>query len=401
MMQDQSVSTPSYPLFFRLPGSTWKALDNSVASALEQQDGEATHLRQPLADYLLSSLQMQNLVVLAGSGTSYDADGPSMAKLWAECTKDSDEHDIADLLRDTGYEFTPQPEKNIEELLSRCDAVLQILDHAAISSFKKHAISTILAHCKAAGADISKLHAHITFLRRLARRRARDARLKLFTTNYDRCFERAAGHLGLVALDGFSFSYPRHFDPVFFDYDLVRRGSNGDVSAFVPGVFQYFKLHGSVDWAQVDEGTVIIDPDVRADNACLIYPASTKFRLSFQQPHLELMGQYLSALRQPNTCLLVLGFGFNDDHLSGPMLAAIEANPHLRVVVVNPGAKSDGSTRSRWWRRLDEHIDEGSDVAYVAATFTDFVPLIPDLRALSPAERLHKAVNDAVNEKQQ
>lgn len=397
-MTTQSTSNGPSRLFFRLPGSAWKSFDKPTGNDIEQQDREAMQLKQSLADYLLSSLQMHNLVVLAGSGASYGADGPSMATLWSECTRESNGHDIATVLRDTGYELQPQPPKNIEELLSRCDALLQLLEHPPVRSFKRHAIETILTHCKKAGTNRSKLHAHITFLRRLARRRARDVRLKLFTTNYDLCFEMAAGELGLVALDGFSFSYPRHFDPVFFEYDLVRRSSGaGDTSAFVPGVFQYFKLHGSVDWAQGNDGKIIIDNDVEADRACLIYPASTKFRLSFQQPHLELMGQYLSALRQPNTCLLVLGFGFNDDHLSGPILAAIEANPHLRVIVVNPGAKADDSGRNHWWDKLDRHITQGADVAFIASTFSDFVPLIPDLRALSPAERVHKAIKDVAN----
>src|ERR1019366_5531076 len=185
----------------------------------------------------------------------------------------------------------------------------------------KRAIETILRECRKPGKDPSHdLRAHKDLLRRLARRRARDPRLRLFTTNYDLCFEKAAGELGLVALDGFSFSQPRRFDPRFFEYDLVRRGANpSDATAYVAGVFQYLKLHGSVDWATVGEATVV-DADVDASRACLIYPATTKFRLSFQQPHLELMAQYLSALREPSTCLLVIGFGFSDAHIAEPLL---------------------------------------------------------------------------------
>jgi hypothetical protein len=37
--------------------------------------------------------------------------------------------------------------------------------------------------------DVGKLEAHKTVLHRLSRRRVRDPRLKVFTTNYDLCFE--------------------------------------------------------------------------------------------------------------------------------------------------------------------------------------------------------------------
>lgn len=385
-MTQSVMALPKY-FYFRLPGASWEQVDPLAASEDEE--------RRALREFLLASLQMQNLTVLTGSGTSLNADGPTMNKLWEACTTDPEHRtEFADVVQLCYRDVSPEP--NIEDLLSRCDAVLQLGEHPSIASFKRHAIRTILGLCKKAGADLGTLEHHMTFLRRLARRRVRDSRLKLFTTNYDLCFERAAGEVGLVALDGFSFSYPRRFDPVFFDYDLVRRGGGGDATSFVPGVFQYFKLHGSVDWAQKEDGRIAIEPDVNADEACLIYPASTKFRLSFRQPHLELMGRYLAALREPNTCLLVIGFGFNDDHLSGPLVAAIESNPHLRVIVVSPTAKDDVEGHP-WWKKLQAHNESGADVAFIAATFTDFVTLIPDLRALSPAERLQRAVKDVVN----
>lgn len=386
----QSVMALTKQVSFRLPGSSWETSDLLAASEDEE--------RRPLREFLLASLQMQNLTVLTGSGTSLNADGPRMSDLWDACLNDpKHSDDFADVVKHCYGGMTPKPsEANIEDLLSRCDAFLQLGEHPSIASFKRHAIGTILGLCKRAGANLGTLDHQMTFLRRLARRRVRDSRLKLFTTNYDLCFEKAAGEIGLVALDGFSFSYPRRFDPVFFDYDLVRRGGGGDATSFVPGVFQYFKLHGSVDWAQKEDGRIAIEPDVNADQACLIYPASTKFRLSFRQPHLELMGRYLAALREPNTCLLVIGFGFNDDHLSGPLVAAIESNPHLRVIVVSPTAKDDVEGHP-WWKKLQAHNESGADVAFIAATFTDFVTLIPDLRALSPAERLQRAVKDVVN----
>src|SRR5690606_15839517 len=138
----------------------------------------------------------------------------------------------------------------------------------------------------------------------------RDSRLKLFTTNYDVCFETAAGKQGLISLDGFSFTQPRFFDPRFYSYDIVRRSPNADdFGTPLEGVFQLYKLHGSVNWERSGEAIVATD-SATADNVCMIFPAAGKYQQSYIQPHLELMSQYLSSLREPNTCLIAIGYGF-------------------------------------------------------------------------------------------
>jgi hypothetical protein len=352
-----------------------------------------------LSTFLLTSLQMQHLSVLAGSGTSFGVGGPTMADLWAACVPTPIGDETLAVLKKLRY-GEADAERNIEELLSRCDAQLQVTpDDGAVASFREQAVSTILRRCHDVGvAGVHDMGAHKEFLRRLARRRARDPRLKVFTTNYDLCFERAAGDLGLVALDGFSFSQPRRFDPGFFDYDIVRRSTaSTDGPNYVPGVFQYFKLHGSVDWALNGKGGVAIDRDVDAPRACLVYPTQQKYRFSFQQPHLELVAQFLATLRQANSCLLTVGFGFRDDHLSEPIFSALESNPHLRVIVVTPRAEAHLSVPpSDAWKRLRTLFEQGTDVAFIQATFPMLVPVIPDLRALTPGERLERAVLGAV-----
>src|SRR4029077_19894449 len=97
-----------------------------------------------------------------------------------------------------------------------------------------------------------------------------------------------------------------------------------------------YKLHGSVNWARTADGYVEATENATAENVCMVYPAKGKYQQSYVQPHLELVSQYFSALREPNTCLIVTGFGFNDDHLAEPILAAVRTNPHLRLIIVNP-----------------------------------------------------------------
>lgn len=391
-MTHQPPRDQNKPVRARIPSwNCWKQITRSPEEDAEEP--ASTRSCEQFSAYLLSSLQMQNLLILSGLGTSRHVDGPDMRDLWEACVSGGSEA-AAPTLESVRYGKV-EGERNIEELLSRCDAVLQVDPNVPrIAEFRSHAIETILKLCRQPGSDSDRLDLHREFLRRLSRRRARDPRLKLFTTNYDRCFEVAAGSLGLVVVDGFSFSEPRRFDPRFFDYDIVTRNYGSEDSlTLIPGLFRYYKLHGSVDWRLI-RGAIVVDPQVEAQDAALIYPASSKFRASYQQPHLELTAQYLSALRQPNTCLVVVGFGFNDEHLSEPIIAALESNPHLRVVIVSPGgeAKTERDSGNYAWSRLTTLAARGADVAFVGATFQAFVPLIPDLRAMSPADQLVDAV---------
>ena len=104
----------------------------------------------------------------------------------------------------------------------------------------------------------------------------------------------------------------------------------------VPNVFQLYKLHGSVDWALNIESREI-ERDPKTLKPVLVYPRNSKYELAFSQPYLEMMSALQTALRQSDTGLLILGFGFNDSHIAEPVLAAIRSNLSLQVVVCDPG----------------------------------------------------------------
>lgn len=400
-------------MFFAPESDAWRELKPTTpADTGSDEEKEivaaAKKARDELKNVLLSSLQMQHVVVLAGSGTSLGpvTKGPSMWTLWDYCVNDNPGAGTSirkvasaaeQVINEIGYEVNVEKE-NIEALLSRCEAYLQVKNSADVTTFIRASKKVILEKCSEFidPADKKQLAAHRTFLHRLSRRRVRDSRLKLFTTNYDLCFETAAGLQGLVVLDGFSFTQPRQFDPRFFLYDIVRRPTTGDeVGTPLEGVFHIYKLHGSVNWARKEENDVEVEARPTPDSACLIYPAKGKYQQSYVQPHLELVSQYFSVLREPNTCLIVAGFGFNDDHLSEPILAAVRTNPHLRLIIVNPSA-DDLTARpiekSKYWETLFSLAKQGEDVWLINANFGDFAEMIPDLKSLTPAQRLTRDI---------
>lgn len=407
-------------MFFGPETTTWKDLKAEIMEGTDTAEEQrimaaAKTAKEELKSVLLSSLQMQHVVVLAGCGTSLgpETKGPSMRDLWNACVEKipetgastpSDAPTPSGVITEIGYNTSVEG-KNIEALLSRCETYLQVHNSPTVKAFITASKKVILDKCSEfiEPTDPNQLVAHRTFLHRLSRRRVRDSRLKLFTTNYDLCFESAAGRQGLVVLDGFSFTQPRQFDPRFFLYDIVRRPTNGDdVGTPLEGVFHIYKLHGSVNWSRSGEGEIEVVAKPSPEAACLIYPAHGKYQQSYAQPHLESVSQYLSALREPNTCLIVTGFGFHDDHLSEPILAAVRTNPHLRLIIVNPSADdltARATEKNRFWESLFSLSRQGEDVWLINASFGDFAEMIPDLKSLTPAQRLTRDIKNLTSTK--
>lgn len=380
---------------FRAPGADdWHKLAVENADDKDQNE-KARKAKDELKNVLLGSLQMQHLVVLAGSGCSQSAGGPSMQDLWNGAVGEIPTVGATQTAGKVNYELKDQ---NIEAFLSKVEAFLQVTQDKDVSAFLNLSKQVILDKCSTF-TDLGQLEAHKTFLHRLSRRRVRDQRLQVFTTNYDLCFERATTELGGVVLDGFSFTAPRRYDPRFFGYDIIRRPRSGDdLGHYLEGVFLLYKLHGSVNWARGEDGVIYEQDKPTPAKACLIYPAMGKYQQSFVQPHLESMAQYLAAVREPNTCLLVVGFGFNDDHLAEPLLAAVQSNPHLRLIVVDPRPNTNVTNGNRYWTRFFELSSRGEDIWFIKASFGDFAQLVPDLKSLTPADTLMKAIKGATRD---
>jgi hypothetical protein len=394
---------------------SWQQVDATERAANETDQRPTTS--DILKETLLTSLQMQHLLVLAGSGCSIEVNGPSMTSLWKQLTSRF-KTEVNDIAGKVNYDIK---EENLEKFLSQIEAYLQIYpSEITVQDFLTRAKTLILDECTTFLTPSDTLEVHKDFLHRLTRRRTRDPRLMVFTTNYDLCFEQAASALGLVYLDGFSFSHPRRYDARYYTYDIVRRPRGGNDSGdYLQGVFLLYKLHGSVDWEQDSNGSgdICISASGRANpnKACLIYPAAGKYQQSYMQPYLESMAQYLAAIREPNTCVMVVGFGFNDSHLAEPLIACAKSNPHLRLLIVDPYAQQKVSLKtgtediknvqrgtaggtSPYWQQLLELSRSGKDIWLINATFRQMVTLIPDLKALSPGDRLLNTIRGVVRE---
>jgi hypothetical protein len=308
-----------------------------------------------------------------------------MADLWNQAKTKAGTDAWRAALKAAGW--TKERPEDIELLLTRCHmASLLRPDDKALLEFIVQSEQEIVSACSFVTPE-TKLESHEIFLRRIGRRPARLPRTQLYTTNYDLAFETAASNTGFALIDGFSHTSPQRFDGSYFDYDLAIRDRDRAAAAldWAPNVLHLLKMHGSIDWTA--SGTSIVR-DADAERPLIVYPRSSKFELSYQQPFLELMARFQSSLRAPDTALLVIGSGLTDTHLSEPLMAAIRSNARLSVLVVSPGL---ASKMHPVIDALKGFIARGDRrLTLLAATFDEFVDCLPELVADSEAE-LHQA----------
>jgi hypothetical protein len=290
--------------------------------------------------------------------------------------------------------------ENIEALLSYCKIGIEFnegKDRALISTFVTETEEIIRDEINFLSEGDS-VDTHLELIRRIARRSNRKIRTKIFTTNYDLCFEYAARYGRYVAIDGFSHTTPQVFDSIYFSYDIVKREVNPDAHDYIPNVFHLYKLHGSIDWEKNSTSNEI-QRVANTKNPVLVYPRNTKYELAFEQPYIEMMSSFQTAIRQPETALLVVGFGFNDNHLAEPILSAIRSNLNLKVVICDPSLapKYDEDPEKNWigsaqknlhLKKLAYLIEKGdARISLINGTFQELVPALPDIAALTDLEQ--------------
>jgi hypothetical protein len=385
-----AATSPSQKCLFQNE-SDWRPL-NPEGSDEAKKAAEQT--QQTLNERLSSLLLSQNLLLLFGSGASVAVGGPSMPALWDEAA-DSQKAVFAEICDAVGH---PRDKKDIEALLSRCQGMLAFAPaKAAIIKIFIEAIEGIIRdRCrevetweKIKGTKQTMLEVitpHSMLLSRVVPRRQDLPRTRIFTTNYDLCLELAAKEKRMPILDGFDLITPRTFDGRWFDYDFVRRSTREGAPDFLESVFHLYKLHGSVDWHRTSDG-IIRDPET--EKPYLIYPRDEKFAQSFEQPFLEMMSRFQTALREKDTALLLIGFGFNDHHLNQPIYHALATNPNFKLVIVDYSPE-EKLAPGQAWDTLYRLQKSGAPLDVIQMDFQDFPSLLPtysQARASNTQER--------------
>jgi len=367
---------------------------------------------KPFDRFLNQLIDADNLLILAGSGTSLtfnvidkDKIAPSMFDLWEIC-RNLDSHRFDLILNDIKYaDAAPlwpdgSQKKDIELLLSMCDSYidlkcLSMQRQTRINLFLKEAKEAILLYTDFTTQVPKELwESHDRFVRVLGRRSPKQKRLKIFTTNYDLAFEEAASNIGMIVIDGFEYSNPSRFNPAWFNYDIVNRTSATEKGgAYLPNVIHLYKLHGSVDWIRTRHGIQkrSFSKSISGDPV-FIYPSSSKYQNSYDSPYLDMMAAFLDALQRPKTALLCLGFGFNDKHINNAISMALRTNPEFMIMAATKDLfDSNGSFNPLLRKEFTNAINVGdARIALVDCTFNAFSSLLPDRNKATPEEEFFK-----------
>lgn len=162
--------------------------------------------------------------------------------------------------------------------------------------------------------------------------------VEMFTINYDLLLEAGLEDLGVPYFDGYVGTMAARFRPELVD----TIGSVEEANTLPPTFARLWKLHGSVNWEEVDDGTTrrIVRRGVPVTNgaAAAIYPSDEKYDQSRRVPFVVLMDRLRRALAVPETLTIVAGYAFGDQHLNEMLFDAARTYPRSELVVFCHGA---------------------------------------------------------------
>lgn len=412
-----------------------------------QSAKDAKHRLQAL---IAEWLRMENLVVLSGSGTSVSSGGKVMADL---------EHDVLETVKATKKFPSTVAKENVLKIIeerqketpkSSFEDWLSFLVNASylgkapsspfsgvkwkgsaeptqadLSWFVERIGRSIFAECALSLPDApapgsTVIAPHLSFLAKLVARDSNLGRAHLFTLNYDTLFEQALELLGIQYFDGFTGRADARFDPSVYGLDVYYPGevAEGRVRRFDKFLHLY-KLHGSIHWQVRSDELRARHPDLvpfteyrdqtHAERAAIldsltknlpsvgILPTANKFAQTLSMPFAHLFRSFQIRLSAPQTFLLILGYGFGDDHVTRIIETAL-MNPSLVMLVVEPDPNKQTIERVQNYKDLGKRafVLTPTEAAFETdklkhATFDDFArSVMPDVQWLDDFLRLRR-----------
>lgn len=371
---------------------------------------------QSLKLKLKKYLELENVSILAGAGTSWHLGAPTIRKIPDELKKE--------MSKEINLYFSKGSEPSYEDLFNclQADKFLKINKNENTDEVQKsiHKIQKwLFSKCNTEKTSIkdkkdlllkeNRYYYHELFIKKLLQRPSNLKRANLFTTNYDLAFDYALDNLGIHYINGFSGVHNRCFRPEVYDYDIYYPGQS--VSGKVhraEKVLRYYKLHGSLSWIATEE--TLSNPygikEIPIDNFnfqeqmnLMIYPCVSKKTFTLDLPYSELFRHFANSIIQPQSVLIALGYSFYDEHINDIIYQALTI-PSFTLIIAN--YSPDKNENIEKLKRLNDRriiiIDEANtdDKANTElSTFTGFVKnVMPDLYEEEENEAVLKTMKE-------
>lgn len=357
--------------------------------------GTAVSDETELEAHLASLLRLENIGLLLGAGASVAAGGLTMIALWTrfvaefpadaawmvehgfiraeaaalprpvtpnfEHLIDSLEIALSDWTRQMGM-FGDNPidyapgERALEEKLSDLKKVKAALFRTVVSA----ALLRQEWWLSPSGveSDDEGLASQRTILQKLvSARQPGQSSPWVFTTNYDLAIEWAAESIDLQVSNGFLGTHTRRFSPQSFDLGFRNTQARGEARFGVYNIY-LVKLHGSLTWKQ--EGGQVFEVSAqlahqRIDNfmaeqdgedlGLMVMPRAAKYMDTIGYVLGELFRRFAEFMSKPQSCLILCGYGFGDEHINRLLRSAL-LNPTLQLVIYSSGFNGDPTDQS-------------------------------------------------------
>lgn len=431
---------------YQLIGPSEDGKISDLLAGLDSKDA-----RQRIQALIAQWLRMENLVVLAGAGTSVSSGGKTMTDLerdvLAAVRAASDIPATIGAVIDAraagpeppgtmskpGFEDWLSFLANARFIASAPNSPFNDVKWRGATSPTQDELSWLVAkigkaiflECALSLPEVgvpavAEIAPHLAFLAKLVGRDSNLGRAHLFTLNYDTLFEQALELLGIQYFDGFTGRADAKFEPSVYGLDIYYPGevAEGRVRRF-DKFLHFYKLHGSIHWQVRGDEVRARHPDLRdlvkyhalsatekadklqelAENMppVGILPTANKFTQTLMMPFAHLFRLFQIRLSAPQTFLLVLGYGFGDEHVNRIIETAL-MNPSLIMLVVEPNPSSATVQRVNRYKDLGKRafILAPTESAFTAnnfklATFDDFArSVMPDVQWLDDFLRLRQ-----------
>lgn len=321
----------------------------SVSWLGDKEEFGHKELRSRVEPWLTALFQSEHLSLLVGSGLTHAvhtlaAGGPATGMNRLKLSTWDEKINTA---AETSAKKANRKQGNLEDQLRVANELLRGLEilqasdatsleaelTAAMQNFAESILQSEAGIINANNKREDALNTLVTFLMSFASRTGVRDRLNIFTTNYDRLIEAGAELAGIHLMDRFLGNLMPVFRSSRLDLDMhySTPGIRGE-PRYLEGVARFTKLHGSVDWLQIDHdirrmglpfGAPSITPFLQASSATtstahklMIYPNAAKDQETANYPYVELFRDLAAAICQPNSTLVTYGYSFGDEHIN-------------------------------------------------------------------------------------
>ena len=190
------------------------------------------------------------------------------------------------------------------------------------------------------------------------------SKVTIVTTNYDLFNEYALENNRIIYSTGFENNLHRKFNVNLFRNRVVD-DTNRYKNVWQPTFKEanLLKIHGSINWTSDDNSILIQRDQIMPDESeVIIYPTMLKHKETAQAPYSELFREFANILQVPNTTLIVLGYGFPDEHINN-IISQNLRNQDFNLIVF--GDKEEDKIK-RFFREFEGqegfHLIGGEDV---------------------------------------